>query len=355
MFADWMDVIMSAFQGYGIAILNLNIQETLRLAKAADEEGFDLITLPEVPNDRSGIIRCAAIAQTTKQIRIGIGILTPYLRHLTSIAADSLAIDELSNGRFMLGLGVPVWKMAMYGFTLKKLRPLTTLREATTILRDMMSGKPTSIKSPFFGIPKGLELTIPPIRPKIPIYFGIVNKRMLQLSGEIADSIELGAVSHPEYTRWAVEHIKTGAKRAGRDPDSIPIHGHVLTSIDSDYDTAMALAKPLVGYYLTFLEKIMLNGTGVTEEYREQIRDAYRKGGKEAAAELITDDIINTVGAVGTPDDVINGAKRYLDTGLTHPSFWGPLGTDGAKAIKQISQEVVPHLPTERAPLFGDW
>ena len=346
---------MSAFQGFGIATLNYDIQETVRIAKAADEEGFDFLTLPEVPNDRSGIIRSAAIACETKQIRIGIGILNPYLRHLTSIAVDSMALDELSNGRFMLGLGVPVGKMADYGFTVGKLRPLTTMREATVILQDMMSGQPTSIESQFFGIPKGLKLTVRPVRPKIPVYFGIINKRMLQLAGEIADSVELGAVSHPEYIRWAVEHIKIGAKRVGRDPDSIPIHGHVLTCIDTDYDTAMLLAKPLVGYYFTFLEKIMFNGTGITEEDREPIREAYRSGGKPAAAKLITDDMIKTVGAVGTPDDVIEGVKRYLDTGLTHPSFWGPLGTDGAKAVKQINQEVIPFLPTKRSPLYGDW
>jgi 5,10-methylenetetrahydromethanopterin reductase len=346
---------MYTFHGYGIATSNLDIQETVRIAKAADEKGFDLLTLPEVPNDRSGIIRSAAIACETNQIRIGIGILTPYLRHLTSIAVDSMGIDELSNGRFMLGLGAPIWKMAAYGFTIKNLRPLKTMREATIILRDLMAGQQTSIESPFFGMPKNLKLTVSPVRPKIPIYFGVVNKLMLQLAGEIADSIELGAVSHPEYTRWAVKHIKTGAERVGRDPRSIPIHGHVLTCIDPDPSKAMALAKPLVTYYLTFLEKIMLNGTGITDEHRESIRTAYQAGGKEAAIKLVTDEVIHTVGAVGSAEDVIKGVKRYLGTGLTHPSFWGPLGTDGAEAVRQLGQNVVPHLPTDRKPLFEDW
>ena len=168
---------MSAFQGFGIATLNYDIQETVRIAKAADEEGFDFLTLPEVPNDRSGIIRSAAIACETKQIRIGIGILTPYLRHLTSIAVDSMALDELSNGRFLLGLGVPVWKMVAYGVTVKSLKPLQNMKDAYIILKDLIHNRPASIGSEYFGIPKGMQMTVSPVPKDLPIFFGVVNKQ----------------------------------------------------------------------------------------------------------------------------------------------------------------------------------
>ncbi|MHA1712590.1 MAG: LLM class flavin-dependent oxidoreductase [Candidatus Ranarchaeia archaeon] len=344
---------MNAFNGYGVALPHYNIGDTTRLAKAVEDAGFEYVTLPEVPNDRSAIIRSASIACNTNKIKMGIGILTPYLRHISSIAADAMALDELSKGRFMLGLGAPIWKMAMYGFTVKNLRPLETMREATILLRDLMSGRPTQIGSEFFGIPKGLKMTVPPYRQSIPIFFGVINKLMLRLAGEIADSIELGAVSSPFYTRWAVKQISIGAKHVGRDPKKIPVHGHVLTCIDNDPMKAHDIARPLVAFYFSFLEKVMFTGTAISEQDLEPIKEAYRNRRPEEAVKYVTNKMIDTVGAVGSPEDVIKGLRRYLGTGLNYPSLWGPLGANDLQAVKRLGNEVIPFLPTELKPLYA--
>ncbi|GAG28371.1 unnamed protein product, partial [marine sediment metagenome] len=245
----------------------------------------------------------------------GIGVITPYIRQLTAIAADSMGLDELSNGRFELGLGVPIWKMKAYGYTVKNLQPLQTLKEATIILRDLMAGRPTSIESTFFKIPKNLKMGMPPVRKQIPIYFGVVNKLMLRLAGEISDFIELGACSHSAYAAWATKEVEKGATRGGRTLKEVPIHGHVLTCIDDDSDKARNHAKPMLAWYFGFLEDIMFQGIGMPDNTRDEIREIYKKEGVEGVIPMITDKTLDLIGAIGTPDEVIAGLKRYSGTG----------------------------------------
>ena len=156
-------IFVEKFKGFGISIAaDVPLDTALSLAKIADQNQLNLFAVGEGINARSAIVTAAAIACNTTNINVGIGVFTPYLRHLSSIATDSMCLDELSKGRFMFGLGVPIWKMADYGFTLKSLRPLETMREAYIILKDLTSGRPSSIKSEFFGIPKNLKIDLKP-------------------------------------------------------------------------------------------------------------------------------------------------------------------------------------------------
>lgn len=339
---------MTSLQGFGVTTPFYSIEQTVRLGKAVDQNGFDFFSIPEMPNDNSAFIKVAAVAAATTTTKLAIGILSPYLRHLSSIAADAMGIDELSNGRFMLGLGVPVWKMAVYGFTVKSLKPLETMKESYIILKDLVSGRPTSIGSEFFGIPKGMQMTVEPVPHDMPIFFGAINKLLLRVAGEIADFVQLGAVSTPGYVKWAVEQVKIGADRAGRDMSTIPIHGNVLTCIDDDPQVARDLVKPELSWYLNILEKVMFTGTTITDQDLAPIKEACAAGRQEEAHQAISDKILNEMAVVGDAEACIQGLKRFEGTGLTHPIIFGPIGVDDEKAIARLGQEVIPHLLPEK-------
>ncbi len=335
------------FLGIGVgSSSSYPMDESVRIGIAADKAGFDLVSLPEGINGRSAVITAASIAMQTSKVQIAIGILTPYLRHLMSIASDAIALDHLSKGRFLLGLGVPIWKMADYGYTVKSLQPLETMKEAYVILKDLTNGRATSIGSQFFDIPQGIRNIVKPFRENLPIFMGVVNKLLLRLSAEVCDQIQLGAVTNPPYVGWAIEQIRIGAKRANRDVNTIPIQGHVLTCIDNDDPArARAIVKPLLGRYLAVIEDIMFIGTGITSSDLKPIRNAFKEGGMEATAEHVTDKMIDAVGAVGTAEDCIKGLNRFLHTGLNIPILWGPLGENRVQAIQDFGKEVLPHLP----------
>jgi 5,10-methylenetetrahydromethanopterin reductase len=171
---------------------------------------------------------------------------------------------------------------------------------------------------------------------------------LLRLSGEICDQIQLGAVTHRSYVQWAIKQIHIGAKRAGRDPKTIPIMGHILTCIDDDPQKAKALVKPMLGRYLAVIEDIMFIGTGITANDLAPIKAAYKQGGEAAAAREVTNKMVEKVGAVGTAEDVIKGIERLQDTGLTIPLLWGQLGEDQPHAVVRLGQEILPHIPRSK-------
>ena len=338
---------MVDIQGFGVNTPFYSITNTVRLAQAADQSGFDIFSIPEMPNDNSAMIKAAAVASNTKQIKIAIGVLNPYLRHLSSIAADAMGIDELSNGRFILGLGVPVWKMAAYGFTVKSLNPLQTMKEAYIILKDLTNNRPTSIGSKFYGIPKGMQMTVSPVPKDLPIFFGVINKRLLQLAGEVADFVQLGAVTHPSYARWAVDQIRIGAERANRDPTTIPVHGNAMTAIHDDSEKARNLIKSQFAWYLNFLEKVMFTGTNINESDLAPIKQAYNVGHPEDAIQHVNDKILDAMTFAGTPEEIITGLKRFKGTGVSHILLFGALGENDTQAVRRYGREVLPALRAE--------
>ena len=94
---------MDGFLGIGVgSSSSYPMDESVRIGIAADKAGFDLVSLPEGINGRSAVITAASIAIQTSKVQIAIGILTPYLRHLMSIASDAIALDHLSKGRFLV-------------------------------------------------------------------------------------------------------------------------------------------------------------------------------------------------------------------------------------------------------------
>ncbi|MHA1917522.1 MAG: LLM class flavin-dependent oxidoreductase [Candidatus Ranarchaeia archaeon] len=341
----------SLFKGIGVSISNQDlISQSVKYAKTAEENNFSSVFLPERVGGRSGLMTAMAIAQNTNKIDIGVGIITPYIRELTSIAMDSLSINEVSKGRFMLGLGAPIWKIADYGITLKKAKPLSRMRDAYTLLKELMQGKETSFESEYFGIPKGIKIKGEgiPYRKDIPIFFGVINKKMLELIGEIADFVHLGAMTHPTYAKWAIDQISIGAKRADRDMADFPIYANVMTALDDDPNKALDAARPGLGLYLSIVEHVMYKGLGISDEIRNDLRKTYSEQGWEAATAKVTDEMVEKIACVGTAEDVIKGYEEILETGITYPTMWYGFGKDKEASIRKLGKEVLPHLPVNK-------
>jgi 5,10-methylenetetrahydromethanopterin reductase len=334
------------FDAIGVSISNMDsIQTSMELGVAADKSGFSSLFLPEGIGWRSGLMTQMAIATQTENLKLGIGIITPYVRQLTTIAMDALAINEVSRGRFMLGLGAPLWKIAPYGFTLENTKPLQTMREAYQVLKQLIAGETVDPGSEYFGIPKGVTVDRYPKYRDVPIFFGFINKLLLRLSGEIGDAVQLGAATHVEYAKWAVKQIYRGAKRAGRDPETIPIYGNILTALAEDKATGRELVKPMLSRYIAIVEKIMFINTPMTEDKLEAYRELFKTEPKQAIDRYLTDDVIDAFAITGTHEDIIKGFEGFLGTGVRYPLVWSVFGAEPVKAIKSIGENVLPHLP----------
>lgn len=333
------------FEGFDIAFSNEDpVTQTVAEVKWCDEKGIKRAWIPESYQHRSMFTTATAVALNTKRIEIGLGVLNPFTRHPALIAMETASLDEISSGRVTLGIGAAQFSIRKYGINVDGKTAMRQMTEATEIIRELLAGKETMYRGERFNFSQPVRLNFKPYRQKVPIYFGAVNKKMLQLAGAIADGVYLGAMCSPGYIKFAAENVATGAKEAGKDPSKVQLCANVLTSVADNRESAWnAIPRDFVAYYLTRVEPIMRQTAGITEEEIEPLKVALT-GNKEEAAKRLTDSMLEKFAVAGNSDDCIQGFKKFLEAGLKVPLAWYVIGPDKHRAIELIANEIAPAL-----------
>src|SRR5437660_742237 len=185
-----------------------SLDESVARAKLVEKHGYESLWTIQLPNARDASLVLAAYAGATQRVKLGTGVLPIYTRHPTAMVQMAATLDELSGGRFILGLGVShkVTVEAMWGLALDK--PVAAMREYLTIVRASIRDGSCSIEGEFFTARWRYS---GPRRADLPIMISALNPRMLELAGELADGVVL-YMCGPDYIRDEV----MPALRAGR-------------------------------------------------------------------------------------------------------------------------------------------
>ena len=169
-------------------------KEIVSSAVLAEKSGLDVVLMPEHYYDRDAPTILGAIAQSTKRVTIGTGIINPYSRFPSLVAMTVATLNELTGGRVLLGLGsgsvIGASKDGIpnefggleYGY------PLGHLNELVPLIRRLLSGETVSFEGKFYHLSQ-VKLNFNPIKKKIPIYFGQQGPNMMALAGQIADGV----------------------------------------------------------------------------------------------------------------------------------------------------------------------
>jgi 5,10-methylenetetrahydromethanopterin reductase len=321
----------------GISLSNeLPVADTVAFAESAERLGFAEAWLPESRHGRSVFTVAAQIAARTSRLGIGIGVVNPFWRHPSVIAMEAAALDEASGGRVRLGVGAALWTLRALGEDDPRTgRPLTAMREALGIIRFMVSGGPRP--DPWiFTAGADTHLDFRATRPRLPVYVGAVNARMLEASGALADGVQLGAITSPGYVRWARDRVTAGARDAGRDPADVDLAANVLVSVDGDA-AAREATRTVLAYYLHRVEGVVTGTSGADPEQVETVRRAVTDGGIAAGARSVTDSLIDVFAAAGDPDQVAARLHDYTAAGLCG-------GPRPHRGLELLATEVAPKL-----------
>ncbi len=307
--------------------------ELMAAAREAEAAGIEslwaseLYTNPYVP--------IAAAAGATETITLGTGIVLAFVRSPLSIGLAALDLDALMGGRFVLGLGTGVRRLNEQWHGVKNFGgPVEHMREVVEFLRLFMAsahkGAPITYKGDFVDVDmKGYRRPTAPVRERIPVYLGANRPRMLRLAGEIADGVLGHVFLSPRHLRDAVlPQIRKGLERGGRARADITIGAGITCAIDEDRATARRhAAGPLAFYASVKTYESIFAGDGFAEQCA-QIQAAFHGGEKQRAVDLVTDDMIDTYCAAGTPDEVLASVSRYdglLDVkGISPPRHFCP-------------------------------
>jgi 5,10-methylenetetrahydromethanopterin reductase len=205
------------------------IMHNVEVVQAAEELGFDSVWIADVQLSMKDCFTALALcAVNTSKIQLSTGVANPITRHPSIIANSFTALNEISNGRALIGLGTGwtgVYPIGLKPATIKQ------LEEAVINIRKLCSGEEVD------GGEKGPYHMVTGTGP-IPIYIAANQPRMLQLCGRVADGVILMGGANEEFTQWQIDHVRKGAEEVGRSMDDIKLHLWAAISIDDDIDQA---------------------------------------------------------------------------------------------------------------------
>jgi 5,10-methylenetetrahydromethanopterin reductase len=315
---------------------DLPLADYVALARTAEAAGFDQFWVSHDLFVRSAPVILAAVSQATSRIQIGTCIVNPYTMHPAEIAMMAATLDELSSGRFNLGIGAGAAEFLKW-VEVPQERPLHDTRLAIRQIRAVLSGE----QAP--GWQPEAYLRFPARR--VPIYLAAMSPNMLRLAGEVADGV-LPLLFPPEHYETVQPLIAEGAARAGRELDEIDIAACVWCSVSRDRRAAEDALKDKIAYYGHALSPLIRQRLGVTQEDFRPIEQALMTERDPAKARSLVDERMLRIGIVGTPADLIPRLEHLVDLGVRHLSFGPPLGPDLLDAVEAIGRDVIPHFRT---------
>lgn len=285
------------------------------LARLAEAHGFDCAWGGEA-NNKDPTVMLAAIAAVTTKLKIGSAVYHILGRTPATLALQAAGLDELSRGRFLLGIGSSNPTIAKWhGQVLD--HPLGRVREYVAITRAALRGEKLSFAGKYFSA-QNFKMAFKPSERTIPIYLAAFGPKMTRLAGEIADGVLIN-MANPAEIRRIAEEARQGAKQAGKDPDRLEIICKVRCSIARDYAIARdALSHALTYYALADYYRELLGRMGFGAEV-EAMRAAWKSGGFHAARRLVSDKMFRSlplIAATSAPE-VVSQLKPFVDAGAT--------------------------------------
>ena len=349
---------------FNIGVLQLSMEpvgETLAMAKACEHAGFDTFWIAEAYSwwrkhsfeARSSTAVLAVIANETRRIQLGWGIISPYTRHPVQIAMEARVMQDLVGDRFLLGLGASKIFMKEIGEGEgEKVGPATVMRESIDIVKGVLQGEAFRYQGKVFSadVPV-LKVDAHTPRSIPPIYVAGTGPVMQKMSGSISDGLLTASITTPAFVRYSKKNMEEGARKAGKDPSKLVLGSVIVGSIDRDSAKGKEGAREQAAMYLANKVQnikgsadVLLECAGLTFEELKPVADAMEKGGRKAAAKAVSDEILSKVCAIaGTPEECIQRIEEYRAAGCTHImlEIWGDDRTGQAKLF---GEAVLPHF-----------
>jgi alkanesulfonate monooxygenase SsuD/methylene tetrahydromethanopterin reductase-like flavin-dependent oxidoreductase (luciferase family) len=246
------------------------------------------------------------------------------------------SLDELSGGRFILGLGIsgPIVIQDWHGIPFE--RPIQRTREAVAIIRLSLAGERVTHAGEVFQVQR-FRLDFHPPRPRIPIYLASIGPKNLRLTGEVADGW-LPIYCSPEGLAAMGEEVAAGAKAAGRDPAAVEVAPYILTCLSDDPEAGRRLVRRHLAYYIggmgTFYFNLMQR-SGFGPE-AEAIQTAWQRGDRAGAAEQVSDAILEQLSLTGDRAACNAQLDRLQSAGATLPVLMPPRGSTPAMVRRTV-------------------
>jgi len=297
----------------------------------AEERGFRAAWFPEITfGDAFG--PATAVATKSSRIGLGTGVVGIWSRSAVTMALQAATLNELSDGRLLLGVGLQARGYVEGWHGQRYERPVRAMREYVTILRRVLSGENVTFEGEIFSV-HGFQLMMQPPERPARIYMAAIGPQMTRLAGELADGI-IGYCYSAEYVRDTVlPNLRAGAERAGRSLDGFDVACGFPTIVTPD-ESGLEQIKGQVMMFATAGSSSPEYATSFAAAGHDvaPIQERVDAGDVDGALGLVTDEMADAMTIAGSPDRVQRRIDEYRDAGLTTvalnpspPDVWFPL------------------------------
>jgi F420-dependent oxidoreductase-like protein len=294
-----------------------SLPPAIERAKLADHLGYDSIWASQLPTGRDTPLVLATYAAATTRIGLGTAVLPIYTRHPTAMAQMALTLDEISGGRFRLGIGVShqVTVEGLWG--LRLVHPVEAMRDYAGIVRSIVTTGTADVSGEHFTARTVATAYLAPRRAELPILISALSPRMLELAGELADGVSLWMCA-PDYIRdVVVPTVGKGREKAGKSLAGFEIEAAVPVCLTTNRQAGLDGFREVATRYASL------------PFYRKALDRTFPD-----MSDSPNDKILAALAGIGDIDEVRSTVERYRDAGTTLPVI-GPFGGhDGAAGFE---------------------
>jgi len=300
----------------------------VEFAVAAEELGVDSVWIPEVWG-YDALTGLAYLAAKTTTLKLGTFVVQLGSRSPAMLATSALSLEELSDGRFLLGVGTsgPRVMEGWHGVRFRK--PVETTRETIEIVRIVSRGDRLEHPGEIYPLPlpdsSGAALK-PMVRPRhVPVYVAAMGPRNLRLTGELADGW-LGNAFIPEAAEVLLGPLREGAERGGRPLTDLDLVAPVAVEFHDDDAAADAAARRHADGYAFTIGAMGTGGRNFYNDaftrlgYGEQVAavaELWQSGKRDEARAAVPIDLGRLTNLVGTQDSITERVRQYRAVGIT--------------------------------------
>lgn len=287
-----------------------NLDDLIGLAERAEALGYDRVWLPETWG-RDAVTVLAAVAERTESVGIGTSIVPIYSRSPALIGQTAATLQELSEGRFRLGLGPsgPILIEGWHGMSFEK--PLRRTRETVEIVRSVLSGETVDYRGELFDL-AGFRLRCDPPTPAPAIDTAGMGPKTVELAGRFADGWHALMLT-PDGVRDRLEDFHRGGELGDRDRTDQRVTYSISCCAIEDAERAERLSRQHLAFYVGamgtyYREALARQGY---EEVAHDIAAKWGSGEREAAMAAIPDGLLRELGVAGRPGEAREQLARF--------------------------------------------
>ncbi len=327
--------------------LGLTSEDQLEIVQEAERLGYDSVWAAEAYGSDTATV-LGWLAGQTSTIRLGSGIFQMPGRSAAMTAMTAATIDQISNGRMILGIGSSGpqvsegWHGVRFGKQLARTRDYVAVLRMT-LARERLEYSGETLELPLPDGPgKALKLTIGTVQDQVPIYIAAIGPKNTQLTGEIADGV-IPTLFSPEHVAVMRDELQIGVDRAGNGKTlaDIDIAPTVQVYVSDNMEDARNLMRPFIGLYVGGMGSREQNFYNQLvrrygfDDAAQEVQDLYLDGKKDEAMAALPDELIDMVAICGPADHVRERIAAYRDAGV---------GTLGVSPVAFTREERITQL-----------